>query len=271
MSYFLKVAKAEMLKQHKNMFYDKTIYLSLFIWPVLTFIAAYYAYKPFQLSKIVKTVSYVNADNLIVFMLIGYLCLGFFMCLVQSAWRFSFERVQGTLELVYLSPANRLAFILGNALSSLLESVWLFIVFALGIFIFKSSYLNINLPAVLLGLVLMIVMATLWGMFLNSLFLFSRDSGFLYTVLQDPMEFFSGIKIPTAVFPLWAKVVSLIFPLTYTAEVLRRALLNGSSIYELRYFIIISLLLGFIMLGFTLLSLKLGENHAKNTGNMSLF
>jgi len=117
----------------------------------------------------------------------------------------------------------------------------------------------------------MIVMATLWGMFLNSLFLFSRDSSFLFTVLQDPMEFFSGIKIPTAVFPLWAKAISFIFPLTYTAEILRRALLNGNSIYELRYFIIISLLLGFIMLWFILLSLRLGENHAKKTGNMSLF
>jgi len=271
MSYFFKVAKAEMLKQHKNFFYDKKIYVSLFVWPLLAFTSAYYGYKPFQLNKIVKSVSYVTADNLIVFMLIGSLCLSFFNCLVQSAWLFSFERVQGTLELIYLSPANRLAFIFGNAFSSLFESVWLFIVFASGIFIFKSNNFHINLSSVFVGIFLLVVMSTLWGMFLNSLFLFSRDSSFLFTVLQDPMDFFSGIKVPTAVFPLWAKVISLIFPLTYTTEILRRALLKGSSIYELRYFISISLVLGLLMLGFTKISLTLGEAHAKKTGNMSLF
>jgi ABC-2 type transport system permease protein len=108
-------------------------------------------------------------------------------------------------------------------------------------------------------------------MFLNSLFLYSRDSGFLFTVLEEPMEIFAGVKVPTAVFPLWAKGVSYVFPLTYTAEILRRALLNSESIYDLRYFILASVLVGIVMLSLTIFFLKTGETHAKETGSMSLF
>ena len=115
MGYFVKILKAEMRKQHKNRFFGKSIYVSLFIWPMLTFITAYYSYKPFPLDKIVGGLGYINESNLIIFVLMGYMCLIFFRCFVQSAWFFSMERTYGTLELVYLTPANRLAFIMGNA------------------------------------------------------------------------------------------------------------------------------------------------------------
>lgn len=271
MKYFLKVLKAEMVKQHKDYFHNKTIYISLFLWPVLTFISAYFGYKPFDMGKVAGTLSYLNEDNLIVFMLIGYVSLMFFQCFVQSAWRFSMERIYGTLELVYLTPANRLAFIMGHAVSSLFESVWLFIIFGAGILVSRIGYFNINFAAAAVGIVLMIVLSMLWGMMLNSIFLFSRDTGFLFTILQEPVEIFSGIKVPTAVFPFWAKVVGAIFPLTYSAEVLRRSLLNGESLTSLGGFILISLGLGILMFLITITCLKMGEAHAKKTGSMSLF
>jgi len=271
MSYFFKVLAAEAVKQQKNYFHNKTIYISLFLWPVLAFISAYYSYKPFQVDKIAGIVSYINEDNLIVFMLVGYMSLLFFRTLVQSAWMFSFERIYGTLELIYLTPANRLAFILGNAVSSLFTSVWMFAAFGVGIMILKGRYFNIDPYSALAGIVLMVVLSVLWGILLNSLFLFSRDTGFLYTVLEEPMEIFAGIKIPMGVFPIWAKMISMIFPLTYSTEILRRALLNGDSIYELRGFILISIFVGILMFFITLFCLKAGESHAKKTGSMSLF
>lgn len=271
MNRFFKVLKAEILKQHRSYFHNKTIYISLFLWPLLTFVSAYYGYKPFQVDKISKSVSYINENNLIVFMLAGYMCLIFFRTLVQSAWRFSSERIYGTLELIYLSPANRLAFILGNAISSSFESVWLFIMFGGAILMLKRQYFYINLPALISGLILMILLSVLWGMFLNSLFLFSRDSGFLYTILEEPMEIFAGIKVPTQVFPFWAKIISAIFPLTYSAEILRRALLGGESIYQLKNYFLVGILWVVLMLLVTVICLYEGEKHSKETGNMSLF
>lgn len=271
MGYFIKVLAAEMRKQHKNYFFSKTIYISLFIWPVLTFVTAYYSYKPFRLDKIVGELGYINENNLIIFVLMGYMCLIFFRCFVQSAWRFSMERTFGTLEFVYMTPANRLAFIMGNAVSSLFESIWLFVIFALGIFALNTAAYKINILCAAIGIVLLIMLSMLWGMLLNALFLFSRDSSFLFTVLEEPMEIFAGIKVPAAVFPLWAKAVSWIFPLTYIAEMLRRIFIRGDGFFQIRGFILISILIGFIMLSATIIFLKLGEQYAKKTGNMALF
>lgn len=271
MRYFFKVVKAEMLKQHKNYFHKKSIYISLFFWPMLVFLSTYYGYKPFNMDKMRNHITYLNSSNVILFVLIGYVSMSFFRSLVQSAWRFSTERVFGTLELIYLTPGNRLAFVLGNAVSSVFESVWLFVVFSGVILYIKGNAFNANIAAALLGVVLVIALSLLWGMFLNSLFLYSRDSGFLFTILEEPMEIFAGVKVPTAVFPLWAKGISYVFPLTYAAEFLRRALLNAESVYELRYFVLKSLIIGGIMLGLTIFFLKTGEAHAKETGSMSLF
>lgn len=269
MKCFLKAVRAEMTKQHKNYFHSKMIYVSLFVWPLLSFISAYFSFKPFNISGI--SVPYLNEKNLIIFILLGYMCMSFFRSLVQSAWRFSSERSFGTLELIYLSPANRASIILGNAISSLFESVWVMVVFTCGVFVLKRTYFNINAPAAIIVSILMIIMAVMWGMLLNSLFLFSRDSGVLFTILEEPMEIFSGVKVPINVFPLWAKAISLIFPLTYAVEAMRRVFLNGEGLYEVRGFIIISISIIAVMLVLINVLLKLGERHAKRTGNMSLF
>jgi ABC-2 type transport system permease protein len=269
--YFLKVVKAEMRKQHKIYFHNKAIYISLFIWPMLTFIGTYYGYKPFNIEKIAESISYINKNNVILFVLVGYVAMMFFRCLVQSAWRFSSERTNGTLELIYITPANRLAFVMGNAVSSVFESVWLFVVFAAGILFIKGEYFNMNVSSVIVGISLMIVLSLLWGMLLNSLFLYSRDSGFLFTILEEPMEIFAGIKVPVNIFPMWAKAVSTVFPLTYCAEILRRALLNNETIIQLKGFIIMSVVCALLMLIITMLCLKFGERHARKTGNMALF
>lgn len=271
MRYFVKVLRAEMKKQHKNRYFGKSIYVSLFIWPLLTFTTAYYSYKPFPLGKIAGGLGYVNEGNLIIFVLMGYMCLIFFRCFVQSAWFFSMERTYGTLELVYISPANRLAFIMGNAVASLFESIWLFMVFALGVFFLNSSGFKVNIVCAMIGIMLLIVLSVLWGMLLNALFLFSRDSAFLFTVLEEPMEIFAGIKVPITVFPFWAKAISAVFPLTYIAEMLRRIFIRGDGLLQIKGFIFVSILIGFIMLSVTILCLKLGEQYAKRTGNMALF
>jgi len=199
MGYFLKVVNAEMIKQHKNYFYNKTIYISLFLWPILVFISTYYGYKPFDIMGISQYVPYLNTNNIMLFVIIGYMCMSFFRSLVQSAWRFSTERIYGTLELIYLTPANRLAIVMGNAVSSVFESVWMFVIFSGAIIFIKGKYFSVNLS----------------------------------------MELFSGVKVPIAIFPLWPKAISYIFPLTYTAEILRRALLNSQRIYQLRSYIFI--------------------------------
>lgn len=269
MKAFMKTFTAELEKQHKNYFYSKTIYISLFLWPLLSFITAYYGFQAFDLSKC--KVTYITSDNVVVYLLLGYMCMSFFRSLVQSAWRFSFERYHGTLELIYLSPSNRVAVLLGNAVSSLFESVFVIVVFTVIMLFIKSKVLYVQMLPCLVVFLVVMSMAVVWGIFLNSLFLFSRDSGFLFTILEEPMEIFSGVKVPTLLFPLWAKALAAVFPLTYAVEAVRRVMLLGSSLYDIRGFLFVGSFIVVLLMLAIMLILKLVERHVRMTGNMALF
>lgn len=269
MNNFIKVLVGEAKKQHLNYFHSKLIYVSLFIWPILNFITTYYSFMPFKINA--SNINYINEKNVVIFIVLGYMTMSLFRSLVQSAWNFSFERMSGTLELIYLSPASRQGVILGNALSSLFESVVFMALFTIGVLVFKRDVLNINYMALIVVFFITLAMAVVWGMLLNSLFLFSRDSGFLFTILEEPMEIFSGVKVPTIVFPMWEKVISLIFPLTYAIEAVRKAVLNGSSLLELKDFIIIGL---GIIIGLYIACIKIikiVEKHSRKSGNFTYF
>lgn len=269
MKEFFKVVKAECKKQHLNYFHSKMIYVSLFIWPILSFIASYYSFKPFKIIN--SKIPYLTEENIIIYLLLGYMTMSLFRSLVQSAWNFSFERISGTLELIYLSPASRQAVIIGNAISSLFESVVVMVCFSIGVIMFKKEVLNINYLALIVVLLITLIMAVLWGMLLNSLFLFSRDSGFLFTILEEPMEIFSGVKVPVAVFPFWAKIISVVFPLTYAIEAIRNVILNGSTNVYLGKFIIIGFSIIIVEYLASILIINVVEKHSRKTGNFTYF
>lgn len=268
---FVKVVKAEAVKQLKNQIHNFWVVFSMLIWPVLAFASTYYQFKPFKFEGIWKGISYLDDKTLITYIMIGYFAMVFFRSFVQSAWGFSFERVYGTLELIYLSPANRLAVILGNAVAGLGINVWMFTLFSLGIYGLYNQVPIANYPVIAVSMLLMIVMSIIWGMLLNAMFLFTRDSGMLFTILEEPMELFAGVKIPTVLFPLWAKSIGMLFPLTYAIKLLREVVFTGCGFYEIQTQLCICSLICLIMLVMTVTILNLGEKHNTKTGDMALF
>ena len=269
MKHFIKVVLAECYKQHRNYFNNKMIYVSLFLWPLLSFMASFYSYKAFDLEG--SAISYLDSGNILVFLLIGYMAMSFFRSVVQSAWRFSGERQSGTLEYIYLSPASRLAVLMGNALSSVFESSAVMLVFGMLMIFYNSESLHVSLTGFAVVMPIFIVMALLWGVFINACFLYSRDTDFLFTILEEPMEIFSGVKVPVMIFPGWAKLLSCIFPLTYALEALRQVTLNNSDPGTIKVTILISLLIIVVLLAATLITIQIVEKHVRKTGNIILF
>lgn len=269
MRLFSKVVWAEACKQHRNYFNNRAIYISLFVWPVFSFLSAYYSYSAFDIRG--TFISYLSDDNILLFLLIGYMGMSFFRSVVQSAWRFSMERQAGTLEYIYLSPANRMAVLLGNALSSVFESSVVMLIFGIMIMYYQRNALNIDVLGLISVMIIFVVMALLWGVFLNACFLYSRDTDFLFTVLEEPMEIFAGVKIPVVIFPYWARVISLIFPLTYILEALREVCLNHADIASVRIILIISIAIIIVLLTVTLVTIRVVEKHMRKSGNVILF
>lgn len=266
---FLKTVCAEMKKQHKNYFHSRTIYVSLFFWPLLDFISRYYSFKSFDLDK--SEVSFLNAGNIVVYLMLGFMCMSFFRSLVQSAWMFSLERQSGTLELIYLSPASRLAVLLGNAVSSLFEGVSLMLVFGGLVLIYCKDALRALLLPCATVILITTAMAVLWGMFLNAMFLYSRDSRILFTIFEEPMEIFSGVITPTSLFPAWAKALSFIFPLTYALAAVRSVFMDGATINDIRGFIFAGICIILLLYLLTAAAIRIAERHSRRTGNFSLF
>lgn len=56
---------------------------------------------------------------------------------------------------------------------------------------------------------------------LNTIFMFSRDASIVMDIFDTPMTLFSGTRIPISCFPQWAKLISLIFPLTFCNNIIR--------------------------------------------------
>ncbi len=269
MKRFCKTLWAEAVKQHKNYFHSKIIYISLFVWPFLNFVTTWYGFQSFRMED--SRLPWLNATNLVAYLTLGYICLSFFRSLVQSAWNFSFERQSGTLELLYLSPANWQAILLGNALSSLVESAMVMFVFGAGLLAFNRQALNAKLLPCMAVFVVTCVMAVLWGMFLNALFLYSRDSGMVFTLLEEPMEIFGGVKVPAVLLPLWGRVISCIFPLTYALEAVRRVFLNGAGFAQLKGFFLAGGCCILLLYGLTIAGISVVGKHSRKTGNFTLF
>lgn len=270
--YFLNVVKANIIMQYRNYFFNKSIYLSLLVWPLIMFINAYYSYIPFKQQVMLEKLGVSSYEEVYIFLFIGFVAMMFFWSLVQSAWQSAFAmRISGTLELLYMLPGSRFGALLGNSIASLIGSIWMIIVFTFGIFLFYKGNINLNITSTIISFLLLIFLALAWGVFLNSLFLICRDGGFIYTILESPMEIFSGVKIPFNLMPLWARMIGFIFPLTYIMAILRLAILHNTQPRNLVSYWLICIFIIVILTIAAYLFIIIGEKNAKKTGSATLF
>ncbi|MET9614721.1 ABC transporter permease [Kitasatospora indigofera] len=267
-----KVFAAEALKQHRTMFGQPLVVASMLIWPLLQLAATYYTLHPIAAGSAAAARWPLAADpaKLLGFLATGALAWAFFFSLVQSAWNFSYERTTGTLELLFLSPAGRLVLMLANGAGALLQNAWLLTCF-LGAAAFGFGSLEVAgpwmYPVVLLALLLP---AMAWGALLNSLMVFSRDSTFVYTVLDDPMWFVGGVRLPVFALPGVLRVLGAALPLTGSLAVVRGALLERRGLAELAPALAWLAVLCALLLAGAVLALRLGEARAQRTGGLRL-
>jgi ABC-2 type transport system permease protein len=262
--------RAELYKQRRNDFGgSKVMFYSMLLWPVLTFLTTYYSFKPFR-DGAGSALSRAIDGDIALFLLSGFLVFQIFWTVVQSAWTFELERKQGTLEVVYLTPASKTIFLYGRSFYSLFNGMWMFFVFCALTFFFISNLNQVSWGYLLTSVFLMIISAVIWGAFLCALCLFSRDSGYLYYIFYGPMNLFGGVRIPPAVFPFWAKIAAALFPVTYSLFMLRQAL--EGQIDQTWWWMCAGLIIfNGLMIPVTYLILIKAERHARRQGSWTLF
>ncbi|MFJ8075486.1 ABC transporter permease [Streptomyces sp. NPDC096176] len=272
MSHASRVLAAETLKQHRRLFGRPLVVFSMMVWPVLQLATTYYTLRPVTTASAAAANWPLAADpdRLLAFLATGTLAYAFFFSLVQSAWHLSFERATGTLELLFLSPAGRLTLMIANGAGALLQNAWLLTCFTIaaltgfGALVVSAWWMY---GVVFLAL---LIPAVAWGAFLNSLLVFSRDSAFLYTILDEPLWFVSAVRLPNFALPALVQIVGAVFPLTGSLVAVRGALLEGRTLTDLAPTLTALAGLSALLLAAAAGILRVGEARSQRTGKLSL-
>jgi ABC-2 type transport system permease protein len=154
------------------------------------------------------------------------------------------DRLQGTLGIVFASPASRLALVVGRALPVMLNG--------LGVSLFGvlagSALLGVDvagraLAPVALAIVVSVVACTGLGLVNAAFGLRLRDTAIVSNVLYGVLLLASGANIPRDLLPGWLHELGSWLPLTHGIEAARR-LAGGAGVGEVGGLLVTEVLLG---------------------------
>lgn len=231
---FWRVVVAEIKKNVRQLFFSRATLFWAFVLPLGNGLYLYFLYFPFVTKSVeLEFNASTYTLDLVGFTLIGQLLYTFFVMIMLTGAIFDREREQGTLEALLLSPANRIAILLGGALASAVWYMWVLI----GILFSWIGFLQVNVIvndflALFTSIVLSYLSLVALGMCLAAFFIHSRRGVMYGTMLQEPIMFFSGLIFPIQAMPKGLLVFSYLIPLTFGLISVRLTLLGGASMFD---------------------------------------
>jgi len=203
--------------------------------------------------------SFINSKEVLNRIAPGLICtFAFFFTFLLTAISFFRERVSGTLERLFTTPATKIDILLGYLFGFLpLALIQATLIALYSIFVLRVDYEG-NLFNILIIIFLIASISVNLGIFLST---FARNE---FQIMQfipiifAPQIFLAGLVVPINDLPLYFEILSFAMPLRYAIESLQAVMINGDSIKE------ISDSLG-VLMGFNLFILLLSVISIKHT------
>jgi ABC-2 type transport system permease protein len=216
--------------------------------------------------------SYASVDYL-TFIIIGQAVFVYMYATVFQVGRvFFWERMGGTIEAFYLTPASRRAYMLGHVCYAMLNAtVDFLVVLSVGIFIFGAHVDNINFPLLILGIILTVTSLFGVGMVVNGITLSLRDRTNTANILTLVFLLFSGAITPVEMLPIWGRVIGLILPLTYSLKIIRGSIQPSAAIGDFLAEIMILLGISTVLLILGFIFLARIEQSLKKQAELTVF
>lgn len=179
-----------------------------------------------------------GTSNYVAYMLIGS---STFTIVSYAFWHIAYwlrwEMETGTLELLYLTPIERIWIAGGTAIYSSVRGI----ISALLGYLLGSWLLGVNpfIGELLLALLFIFIgLLPLYGMTLlfGAVVLKLKEANALINVMQWGVSFLMGVFFPITVFPPLVKFLALLFPPTWMTNGVRSALLGVGFFFEEWYF-----------------------------------
>ncbi len=196
--------------------------------PVIFFITMLLTYR----ASGVETANGYDVEG---FLLVGSIGIVLWLAIIWSGgYAVEFERGEGTINSLFLTPSSRSGVVLGYSLS------------ALGLFILPSSLIvtllavisgarfDIASPlAVLLSLFALVFGALALGHLLAGGFVLTRRANLWANFLQSPIMLLSGMVVPVSELPGWLAWFARLFPISAGMDALRMSLLAGAGMSDI--------------------------------------
>ena len=159
------------------------------------------------------------------------------------------EKETGTLDGILISPINRLAIILGKALSQAIRGLVQGAMVLLLAYLLFGVTVHGNLLLVALILFMGIFSFVGLGILISALAAEQETATQLLFMFQFPMLFLSGVFFPILMMPSLMQKIAHLIPLTYAINALRKVMVLGASFSAVRSELIILLIFGAVTLG----------------------
>ena len=204
------------------------------------------------------------------FVLIGLAFTGFLgLSLSTFAQSIREGQLMGTLEIMLLSPTRLSAILLSSSLwPYLLATIRVVVYLLLGAFIFGVSLSKANVGTALLVMLLSIASISGIGILSAALVLIVKRGDPIAWLIGSASSLLAGVYYPITVLPDWLEPLSRILPLTYALHAMRLAVLQGYSLYELRFDILALLGFTFIFTPLVFLVFRKALKRAKSEGSL---
>ena len=182
------------------------------------------------------------------------------------------ERWMGTIEVLFVTPTNKMTVLLASGVSSLVEaSWWIVCIFSISWMLFGVQPNVASWPTVFLCLTSTMVALLAVGVFFGGFFVLTRAANQLASGLQAPIRFFSGVAFPVSVLPQMLQFVSFVIPVTYGILTLRDSILSGGDINTIWPNIVALYTLAALFLLLAHFTLRAVERRAKKNGTLYMF
>lgn len=179
---------------------------------------------------------------------------------------------KGTLEILLTTPLTPYSLIILSSLWSFLSALFqLLLFFVVGVLFLRCNLVWTHLfAAFIVGLIAVVCFCGFGMMSAASCLVLKRHinvRGFLYTLVA----FFGGVYFPIAIFPECLQKISHLVPLTYFLNLMREVLINGVSLANIYYQVILLAVFSLVVLLIGLFLLRISLSRLRRDGSAAFY
>jgi len=178
---------------------------------------------------------------------------------------------QGTLEAMCASPIEYNWMLFYTSLwPFIFETIRVIFYFVVGIIVFGAKFNNVNIFSALITIILTIPIFLLLGMVSCSLIILIKKGDPINWIFSNASTLLAGTLFPLAVLPKWLRIIAQCMPLTHSLEAMRKAMLTGSSIRELKFHLLALVMFLILLLPLTIFINNVCMRKSRKSGAFSI-